>query len=108
LLCWSVIGWPSTENEFSAWSPMPWNIPFESAVTPGDARVTSELTEEDALSSGSLSIKPRSIFVCMVESFSTRSSTPVTTTVFVAAPSARAMFAVTGQLKQLLLLAMHC
>jgi hypothetical protein len=23
LLCWSVIGWPSTENEFEAWSPSP-------------------------------------------------------------------------------------
>ena len=21
MLCWSVIGWPSRENEFSAWSP---------------------------------------------------------------------------------------
>jgi len=23
LLCWSLMGWPSTENEFSAWSPRP-------------------------------------------------------------------------------------
>ena len=35
MLCWSVMGWPSTENEFEAWSPSPWNRPFESAATPG-------------------------------------------------------------------------
>src|SRR5664279_3690627 len=55
LLCWSVIGWPSRENEFSAWSPSPWNRPLESAAIPGDDRVTSELNSEDGLSSGSLS-----------------------------------------------------
>src|SRR5207244_10418265 len=57
LLCWSVIGWPSSENEFSAWSPSPWKRPLESAAIPGVASVTSELTEEDWLSSGSLSNK---------------------------------------------------
>src|ERR1700732_756612 len=55
LLCWSVIGWPSTENEFSAWSPSPWNRPLESAAIPGEESVTSELTEDDALSRGILS-----------------------------------------------------
>src|SRR5229473_744747 len=44
------MGCPSTENEFSAWSPSPWNRPFESATTPGVASFTSELTEDDWLS----------------------------------------------------------
>ena len=63
LLCWSVIGWPSTENEFSAWSPRPWNRPFESAAIPGEDNVTSELTDDDRLSRGILSNNPRSTSV---------------------------------------------
>src|SRR6266700_121527 len=63
LLCWSVIGWPSTEKEFEAWSPSPWKRPFESAATPGEASVTSELKEEDVLSRGNLSNSPRSTSV---------------------------------------------
>src|ERR1700724_942819 len=51
------MGWPSTEKEFSAWSPSPWNRPLESATTPGDTSVTSELTDDDWLSSGSLSVR---------------------------------------------------
>jgi len=43
--CWSVMGWLSTEKELDAWSPMPWKRPLESAETPGEARVMSELTE---------------------------------------------------------------
>src|SRR5580700_3968000 len=53
LLCWSVMGWLSMEKELEAWSPRPWKRPLESAAMPGDARVTSELSVEDALSSGS-------------------------------------------------------
>src|SRR5271157_4718219 len=53
LLCWSVIGWPSREKELSACSPNPWKRPLESAETPGDARVTNELSSEEELSSGS-------------------------------------------------------
>ena len=53
LLCWSVMGWPSMLNELEAWSPRPWKRPLESAATPGEASVTRELREEDALSSGS-------------------------------------------------------
>src|ERR1700722_949901 len=52
LLCWSVMGWPSIEKEFSAWSPRPWIWPSESAETPGDACVTIELKPEDRLSIG--------------------------------------------------------
>src|ERR1700689_3029845 len=63
LLCWSVMGWPSTENEFSAWSPSPWNRPLESAEMPGDDSVTRELTDDDALSRGSLWNDPRSMSV---------------------------------------------
>src|SRR4029077_2907486 len=63
LLCWSVIGWPSTENEFSAWSPIPWKRPLESAAMPGEDRVTRELTEDDLLSNGILSNRSRSTSV---------------------------------------------
>ena len=83
LLCWSVMGWPSTENEFSAWSPRPWNRPLESAAIPGVESVTEELTEDDALSSGSLSNAPLSTSVWAVESFSTRSPPASTVTVVV-------------------------
>jgi hypothetical protein len=69
LLCWSVMAWPSTEKEFDAWSPRPWKSPLESAATPGELSVTSELTEDDSLSSGSLSIALRSRSVWKVESF---------------------------------------
>jgi hypothetical protein len=57
-----VIGWPSTEKEFSAWSPSPWNRPFESAATPGVESVTRELTDEEALSSGRRSKSLRIVF----------------------------------------------
>jgi len=42
LLVWSVMDWPSTEKELEAWSPMPWNMPLESAETPGEESVTSD------------------------------------------------------------------
>src|SRR5882757_11032706 len=87
LLCWSVMGWPSTEKEFSAWSPRPWKRPFESAATPGEERVTSELSEEEALSSGSLSMVERSMSVWKVESVSTRSEPLSTTSTVVELPS---------------------
>src|ERR1700730_14520334 len=57
LLCWSVMGCPSTENEFDAWSPIPWKRPLESAAIPGEAKVTRELNDDEALSRGSLSNK---------------------------------------------------
>ena len=90
-----MIGCPSTENELDAWSPRPWNSPLESAATPGEERVTSELTEEEELSSGSFSIMFRSRSVCREESFSTRSP-PVTVTVVEAPPTCRLMTGVTG------------
>src|ERR1700752_468007 len=75
------MGWPSTENEFSAWSPRPWKRPFESADIPGVARVTNELTDEDWLSKGNLSNKFLSTSVWNVGSFSIKSpalGSPVT------------------------------
>src|SRR6202795_2675736 len=54
LLCWSVMGWPSTENEFSAWSPNPWKRPLESAAIPGGDSVTRDPTEDHRLSVGIL------------------------------------------------------
>ena len=97
LLCWSVIGWPSTENEFSAWSPSPWNSPLESAAMPGVASVTSELTDDDALSSGNLSNNPRSTSVCDTDVFSIRFSLVLcTSTVVNADPSVSPIFRFTG------------
>src|SRR6266851_9137961 len=96
LLCWSVIGWPSTTKEFSAWSPSPWNRPLESAAIPGVDNVMNELTGEDALSSGILSNNPRSTSVWKVESFSTRSP-PASTVTFVVDPATcSVMEALTG------------
>src|SRR5208283_5504241 len=91
LLCWSVIGWPSTENEFSAWSPIPWKRPLESAAIPGVERVTSELSDDDALSKGSLSNNSLSMSEWKVGSFSTRSPAASTVTVseLVATPKVR-------------------
>src|SRR3974390_2006099 len=63
LLCWSVIGCPSNENEFCAWSPIPWNFPFESAATPGVVSVTSELNDDDGVSSGTFLKRFRSTSV---------------------------------------------
>src|SRR5580692_10545942 len=73
-------GTATTENEFDAWSPSPWKRPLESADTPGDASVTSELNEEDWLSSGTLLNKSRSTSVCPVGSFSTKSEPASTVT----------------------------
>ena len=81
LLCWSVIACPSTENELDAWSPRPWNRPFESAATPGLVSVTSELREEDWLSSGTVMNMSRSTSVWKVGSFSMRSPPASTFTV---------------------------
>ncbi len=96
LLCWSVIGWPSMENEFDAWSPRPWKRPFESAATPGEDRVTSELSEEDWLSSGSLLNASRSRSVWNVESFSSRSPLVFTSTVVEDPSTAKVVFSETG------------
>ena len=81
LLCWSVIDWPSTENEFEAWSPRPWKRPLESAATPGVESVTSELRPEDSLSNGTLMNCSRSTSVWKVGSVSTRSPDASTVTV---------------------------
>ena len=72
---------------------------MESAETPGDESVTSELTEEDELSSGSFSIRLRSRSVWSEESFSTRSSA-VTVTVVEAPPTRSAMVGVTGTVER--------
>ena len=96
-----MIGCPSTENEFSAWSPIPWNKPLESAATPGLASVTSELTEDDALSSGILSNRPRSTSVWNVESSSIRSAAPpCTSTVWVVLSMASEMGRFTGTVER--------
>src|SRR5262250_719213 len=50
LLNWSVIGWPSSEIEFCAWSPRPCINPLESAATPGETIVAIAVNDEDALS----------------------------------------------------------
>src|SRR5258708_27867030 len=96
LLCWSVMGWPSTTNEFSAWSPIPWNRPLESAEIPGVASVTSELTEDEALSRGSLSNRFLSTSVWNVESFSTRSAPASTVTCVVDPATSNLMATLTG------------
>src|ERR1700684_2064203 len=96
LLCWSVIGWPSTENEFSAWSPSPWKRPLESAATPGDVCVTSALTDDDALSSGTSLSGARSTSVCDVEPVSSRSPAASTTTVLLLPASWRLIFRLIG------------
>src|SRR5580658_2973149 len=80
------MGWPSIENELDAWSPNPWKRPFESAETPGEAKVTSELSDEDGLSRGTLSNKARSTSVCVVGSFSTKSPPFASTVTVVAVP----------------------
>ena len=68
---------------------------MESAATPGVESVTSELTEEEELSSGSFSIMARSMSVCREVSFSTRSS-PVTVTVVDAPPTSNLMIGETA------------
>ena len=60
---------------------MPWNRPFESAATPGDARVTSELRPEDWLSSGSFSNAARSMSEWKVGSLSVVGAAVTSTTV---------------------------
>ena len=97
LLCWSVMGWPSTEKEFSASSPRPWKRPLESAAIPGDDKVTRELSDDDALSRGILSNKPRSTSVWKVEVFSSKSwPAPSTVTVSLEPFTCRVMLTVTG------------
>src|SRR5580704_906810 len=81
------MGWPSIENEFSAWSPRPWNKPFESAVIPGAESVINELIEEEALSSGSCSNKLRSTSVCSVDVVSNKSSDDASTVTVLADPA---------------------
>ena len=83
--CWSVMGWLSTEKELDAWSPMPWKRPLESAETPGEARVTSELMDEEMLSSGILAKRSRSTSVWPTGSASTRSPLVVVTSTTVLA-----------------------
>jgi len=56
---------------------------LESATTPEEASVTSELTEEDWLSRGSLSKSPRSTSVWADGSVSSRSAPLSTVTVVV-------------------------
>ena len=61
------------ENELEAWSPRPWKRPLESAATPGVVSVTSELSVEDWLSSGTLMNRSRSTSIWKVGSSSIRS-----------------------------------
>jgi hypothetical protein len=69
---------------------------LESAETPGDASVTSELSVEDWLSSGILSKSCRSTSVCVVGSVSTKSAAASTVTAVLVAPSASMNFSSTG------------
>src|SRR5580700_11534494 len=96
LLCWSVIGCPSTENEFSAWSPSPWNRPLESAAIPGVDCVTAALSEDDALSRGIRMNELRSRSEWKVESFSTRSPPASTVTDVVDPDTCRLTLTLTG------------
>ena len=63
---------------------------------PGEASVTSELSDEDWLSSGSLSNRPRSTSVCVVDTVSSRSPAASTFTVVDAVPSCRLAFTSRG------------
>ena len=63
---------------------------------PGEASVTSELSDEDWLSSGRSLNSLRSISVCAVESFSIRSFPPSTVTVVVVPASCRLIFSASG------------
>jgi len=89
-----VIDWPSTENEFDAWSPSPWNSPLESAATPGVVDVTRELSDDDSLSMGTLMNMSRSTSVWNVGSVSTRSPWASTVTVESAAATCITSFTV--------------
>src|SRR3984957_16869902 len=100
LLCWSVIGWPSIENELEAWAPSPWKRPFESAATPGEVSVTRELRDDDGLSSGTFWKRSRSTSVWKGESLSTRSQPPSTVTVLEAEPGRRVFVRVTGTVER--------
>ena len=62
---------------------MPWNMPLESAETPGEASVTTELTDEDRLSSGILLKRSRSTSVWPTGSASTMSPLVVVTSTVV-------------------------
>ena len=75
--------------------------PLESAAIPGDDSVTSELTDDDRLSSGILSNKPRSTSVWKVEVFSSRSP-PAASTVTVSLEPLiwRVMLTVTGTIER--------
>ena len=83
------MGWPSIENEFSAWSPYPWICPSESDATPGVASPTSALIDDDPLPVGSLSINSLSTSEWKVGSFSTRSPDASTVTVSELAATAK-------------------
>src|SRR3984885_14906408 len=95
LLCWSVIGWRRWAEGVDAGSPWPWKRPLESAATPGEERVTSELSADDWLSSGSLSKEPRSMSVWKLESDSSR-SVAVTLTTVDDSPTVRVGLTATG------------
>ena len=72
---------------------MPWNMPFESAETPGEASVTSELTEEERLSSGIFENRSRSTSVWPTGSASIMSPlVVVTSTVVLVAATCRVTF----------------
>jgi hypothetical protein len=79
------MGWLSTEKELEAWSPMPWNMPLESAEMPGEARVTSALTEAEPLARGILEKRSRSTSVWPTGSVSTRLLLSVVTSIRVLA-----------------------
>ena len=62
-LCWSDTGWLSMLKDVSACSPRGWNVPLESAATPGDVSVSNELSPLLTLSLGSVSSSDRSTCV---------------------------------------------
>src|ERR1017187_4916020 len=85
------------EKEFDAWSPNEWKRPFESAEIPGADNVTKELSDDDWLSSGSLSKRARSTSVWAVGSTSIKSEDSVVTVTVVFPPaSSRVMLRLTG------------
>src|SRR5215475_12142083 len=87
LLNWSVMGWPSSDIEFWAWSPKPCINPLESAATPGETMVVIAVNEDEALSTGNRSIRFLSTSVWNVDSVSTRSFPSPSTVTVVLAPA---------------------
>ena len=96
LLCWSVIGWPSIGKRIGGVVAQAVEQAVGVGRDAGRRRVTSELSEEDWLSSGNFWNSSRSTSVWKVGSFSTRSAAASTVTVVVAPPTCKAIAHIDG------------